>query len=437
MAIDAIRGALDARLASCVLGAVGVFWSRVERGEFPLWHSGCSKREQVVPRSPAGLPGRERRSVGSSVARVADGQPDTAVASDGRMATKPVDALPIYLKDMSSVPLLGADQERELFERLERARAGLRALVEELPEAYRPVLTARAPVIEEESDVEISEPAADVEIIHDCFERYLREHPNRVDHKVVLLARQHRRELGSIKEELVLANLRLVVHIAKRYSSHGVALLDLIQEGNIGLMRAIGKFEYARGNKLSTYAHWWIKQAIVRAIADKSRLIRLPVHLHERRRKINQVSGQLSQRLGRQPEPSEIAHKLHVSLDAVEKVLATIPDAVALDDTSDEERGPSVLQTVEDSRAVSPWLHLARRDLSAKVDQILKSLPEREERVLRLRFGIGRPNAFTLDQIGEMIHVSRERVRQIQAAAIRRLQASEALDDFRRFAGTV
>ena len=352
----------------------------------------------------------------------------SSVASDGRMATKPVDALPIYLKDMSSVPLLGAEQERELFERLERANAGLRALVEELPEAYRPVLTARAPETEEESDVET---------IHACFERYQREHPDRVDDKVVLLARQHRRELDSIKEELVLANLRLVVHIAKRYSSHGVALLDLIQEGNIGLMRAIGKFEYARGNKLSTYAHWWIKQAIVRAIADKSRLIRLPVHLHERRRKINQVSGQLSQRLGRQPEPLEIARKLHVSLDAVEKVLATIPDAVALDDTSDEERGPSVLQTVEDSRVVSPWLHLARRDLSARVDEILKSLPEREERVLRLRFGIGRPNAYTLDQIGEMIHVSRERVRQIQAAAIRRLQASEALDDFRRFAGTV
>jgi len=416
MAIDAIRGALDARLASCVLAAVDVFWSRAEQGEFPLWHNGCSNREQVVPRSPAGLPRRERRSVGSSV------------ASDGRMATKPVDALPIYLKDMSSVPLLGAEQERELFERLERANAGLRALVEELPEAYRPVLTARAPETEEESDVET---------IHACFERYQREHPDRVDDKVVLLARQHRRELDSIKEELVLANLRLVVHIAKRYSSHGVALLDLIQEGNIGLMRAIGKFEYARGNKLSTYAHWWIKQAIVRAIADKSRLIRLPVHLHERRRKINQVSGQLSQRLGRQPEPLEIARKLHVSLDAVEKVLATIPDAVALDDTSDEERGPSVLQTVEDSRVVSPWLHLARRDLSARVDEILKSLPEREERVLRLRFGIGRPNAYTLDQIGEMIHVSRERVRQIQAAAIRRLQASEALDDFRRFAGTV
>jgi RNA polymerase primary sigma factor len=346
---------------------------------------------------------------------------------------KSADALPIYLKDMSSVPLLGADRERELFERLDRARAGLLQLASRLPEAYCPAPMAASTEDDEEVPSEI---VADAEVIHDAFERYLREQPRRADRRRVQRARSLRREMDSIKEELVLANLRLVVHIAKRYANHGVALLDLIQEGNIGLMRAIGKFEYARGNKLSTYAHWWIKQAIVRAIADKARLIRLPVHLHERRRKINQVSGQLSQRLGRHPEPMEIARRMHISLDAVEKVLATIPDAVALEDASDEERGPSVLQTVEDPRVVSPWLHLARRDLSAKVDEILKSLPEREERVLRLRFGIGSIPPHTLDQIGELIQVSRERVRQIQAAAIRRLQASEALDDFRRFAGS-
>jgi RNA polymerase primary sigma factor len=351
---------------------------------------------------------------------------DRPSLNDDRLAAKSADPLPIYLKDMSAVPLLGAGRERELFERLERAKAGLRELAEALPESYRPVLAAEA-----------ADSLADVERVHESFERYRRECPEQPDTESLRRARNYRRELDSIKEELVLANLRLVVHIAKRYSSHGVALLDLIQEGNIGLMRAIGKFEYARGNKLSTYAHWWIKQAIVRCIADKSRVIRLPVHLHERRRKINQVSGQLSQRLGRRPEPMEIAHKLHVSLDAVEKVLGTIPDAVALEDTGEEDRGRSAIQTVEDPRAISPWLHLARRDLSAKVDEILKALPEREERVLRLRFGIGGQNAYTLDQIGEMIHVSRERVRQIQAAAIRRLQDSEALDDFRRFAGTV
>jgi RNA polymerase primary sigma factor len=356
-------------------------------------------------------------------------RPPRDLTSEGRPergSAKAADALPIYLKDMSAIPLLDAARERKLFESLERAKAGLRELGETLPDAYRP-----------EPATDTTDALADAERVHESFERYGRECPERADTRSLLRARRYRRELDSIKEELVLANLRLVVHIAKRYSSHGVSLLDLIQEGNIGLMRAIGKFEYARGNKLSTYAHWWIKQAIVRCIADKSRLIRLPVHLHERRRKVNQVSGQLSQRLGRQAEPLEIARKLHVSLDAVEKVLGTIPDAVALDDTGDEERGRSAIRTVEDPSAVSPWLQLARRDLSVKVDEILKSLPEREERVLRLRFGIGGHNSYTLDQIGEMIHVSRERVRQIQAAAIRRLQASEALDDFRRFAGTV
>jgi RNA polymerase primary sigma factor len=362
------------------------------------------------------------------------GAPDT---SEVRVDSKSTDALPIYLKDMSAIPLLGADRERELFERLERAKAGLSDLAEKLPPAYRPAPPPDGVEADQEPGYPASGSLADVERVHDGWERFQREQPDVADRKAALDSRRFRRELDSVKEELVLANLRLVVHIAKRYSNHGVALLDLIQEGNIGLMRAIGKFEYARGNKLSTYAHWWIKQAIVRAIADKSRVIRLPVHLHERRRKINQISGQLSQSLGRRPEPIEIARKLHVSLDAVEKVLGTIPDAVALEDAAEEDRGPSPLRTVEDPRAVSPWLQLARRDLSAKVDEILKSLPEREERVLRLRFGIGKPNAYTLDQIGEMIHVSRERVRQIQAAAIRRLQASQALDDFRRFAGTV
>ena len=144
-------------------------------------------------------------------------------------------------------------------------------------------------------------------------------------------------------------------------------------------MKAIEKFEYTRGNKLSTYAHWWIKQAIVRSLADKSRVIRLPVHLHERRRKVYQMANQLSQILGRQPEPNEIANRLRISLEAVEKVLAMVPDPVALDDSGDDDKGPNPLQTVEDRGSVSPWLQLARRDLSAKVDATLKSLPPREE----------------------------------------------------------
>ena len=229
----------------------------------------------------------------------------------------------------------------------------------------------------------------------------------------------------------MLANLRLVVHIAKRYAGHGLALTDLVQEGNLGLMRAIEKFEYERGHKLSTYAHWWIKQAVVRALADKSRLIRLPVHLHERRRKVAEASNELSHGLGRTPEPAEIARRLRVSLEAVERTLALVADPTALEEPTEEDGPPSPLQTLADREAVSPWYHLARRDLSAAIESTLRSLPPREEQVLRLRFGIGRPDSCTLDEIGEMIHVSRERVRQIQAAALRRLRTSRALEVFR------
>jgi RNA polymerase sigma factor (sigma-70 family) len=349
---------------------------------------------------------------------------DDAVVSRG--------ALPSYLRDMSSIPLLDSAQEQALFRSLDRAEAALLRMARDLPKKYLP---REEPNGTRGVGPRVSWPLERVEGIHAGFERYIREHPRDVDPHTVLRLRRYKRELDTAKQTLVLANLRLVVHIAKRYAGHGVSLLDLIQEGNIGLMKAIEKFEYTRGNKLSTYAHWWIKQAIVRSLADKSRLIRLPVHLHERRRKVTQTANQLTQRLGRRPEPVEIAHKLRISLDAVEKVLGMIHDPVALEDTTDDDTGPSLVRTVEDTRAISPWLHLARRDLSAKVDATLRSLPPREEQVLRLRFGIGRPTTYTLDEIGQMIQVSRERVRQIQATAIRRLKASQDLDDFRRFAG--
>jgi RNA polymerase primary sigma factor len=327
---------------------------------------------------------------------------------------------------MSTVPLLDAERERDLFEGLERAKHGLTALAAKLPAGYRP-RRGSAPA----EGAHARWPLERVERIHRGFERWVRDCPGTADREAVAAARGFRRELERCKERLILANLRLVVHLAKRYAGHGVSLLDLIQEGNIGLMKAIEKFEYDRGNKLSTYAHWWIKQSIVRALADKSRLIRLPVHLHDRRRKVNQTASTLFQSLGRDPEPIEIARKLRLSLDAVEKVLGMVPEPVALEDERDDDGGPSPVDTVEDKAAVSPWLQLARRDMSAKVERTLKSLPPREEQVLRLRFGIGDDHPYTLDEIGRVLRVSRERVRQIQAAAIRRIRASQDLDDYR------
>jgi RNA polymerase primary sigma factor len=223
------------------------------------------------------------------------------------------------------------------------------------------------------------------------------------------------------------------VHVAKRYAGRGLALADLVQEGNLGLMRAIEKFEVRRGHKLSTYAHWWIKQAVVRALADKVRLIRLPVHLHERRRKIAAAANDLGQDLGRSPEPIEIARRLQIPVEVVERSLEVVGEPTALEETGDDEGG-SPLSVLPDPGAVSPWAQLSRRDLNRAVEHTLRSLPPREERVLRLRFGIGLPEPCTLDEIGERIHVSRERARQIEAAALRRLRTKHALHDFRDIA---
>jgi len=336
--------------------------------------------------------------------------------------------LPAYLRDMAAIPLLDARVERDLFRRLDDARTELVALSSAVPARLLP----RTEI--EDGGGSTSGAIGLAEHIHDALERARRERRGSIDERLLRRARRLRREIDSCKERLVLANLRLVVHVAKRYAGRGLALSDLVQEGNLGLMRAIEKFEYRRGNKLSTYAHWWIKQAVVRALADKARLIRLPVHLHERRRKIAEAAAELSLGLGRNPEPAEIARRLQVSLEAVERTLGTVGEPTALEENAEDDGVASPLATLPDPAAPSPWACLARRDLSAAIEHTLRSLPPREEQVLRLRFGIGLPDARTLDEIGELIHVSRERVRQIQAAALRRLKASRALEDFRSVA---
>ena len=338
---------------------------------------------------------------------------------------KPQGVLPVYLREMAAIPLLGAQRERELFRRLDRAREELVELARALPAAYVP----RPDEVDDDS-CETVAVTGRAERVHDAFERAWRARPSSIEERVLSRARALRREIDSCKEQLVLANLRLVVHVAKRYTGRGLALADLVQEGNLGLMRAIEKFDVRRGHKLSTYAHWWIKQAVVRSLADKVRLIRLPVHLHERRRKIAAAANDLGQDLGRSPEPFEIARRLQIPVEVVERSLEVVSEPTALEETGDDEGG-SPLSVVPDPGAVSPWAQLSRRDLTRAVEHTLRSLPPREERVLRLRFGIGLSEPCTLDEIGERIHVSRERARQIEAAALRRLRSKHALHDFR------
>lgn len=283
-------------------------------------------------------------------------------------------------------------------------------------------------LIDEEEEVEVENidlSVPDGISIEDPVRMYLKEIG-----KVPLLSAEEeielakRMELGDqeAKKQLAEANLRLVVSIAKRYVGRGMLFLDLIQEGNLGLIKAVEKFDYRKGYKFSTYATWWIRQAITRAIADQARTIRIPVHMVETINKLIRVSRQLLQELGREPSPEEIAEEMNMPVDRVREILKISQEPVSLETPIGEEEDSHLGDFIQDDNVPVPAEAAAQTLLKEQLDEVLDTLTEREQKVLRLRFGMNDGRARTLEEVGKEFDVTRERIRQIEAKALRKLR---------------
>ncbi len=302
------------------------------------------------------------------------------------------DPVRMYLKDIGKIPLLSGDEETRLAK-----------LVVDGREAK-----ARLEAIESDDQNTVS-----------------------VEEYESLLAISE--EADAAKDTLVNANLRLVVSIAKRYLGRGLQFLDLIQEGNMGLIKAVDKFDHQKGFKFSTYATWWIRQAITRAVADQARTIRIPVHMVETINKLVRIQRQLVQELSREPTPQEVADRMDISVEKVQQIQKIAQEPISLEAPVGEEEDSNLGDFVSDPHGLDPYEYTAKMKLRQELDDVLKTLTEREERVLRLRFGLVDGRVRTLEEVGREFNVTRERIRQIEAKALRKLKhpsRSRKLKDF-------
>lgn len=340
--------------------------------------------------------------------------------------------LPLYLREMGSRALLGDEREARCATELQEAREELARLALELPKKVQDQLLGP----------DLSGPKKGrrwpfdhVETFHRRLVAFDRENPDARLHVQVRRLSAAKRRMDRSREELILANLRLVVYLAKKYLRHGISFMDLIQEGNIGLMKAVEKFEVDRGNKFSTYAFWWIKQGIERAIADKARLIRIPVHVAEKMKKILRTAGDIGDSPGGRPNVEQIAESLGMPVEKVEAVLGVVREAQSFEDFAADDESPGLLEFLVDPAARTPLQDMLDRERVDKVESALKSLTPREEKILRMRFGIGWDLPLTLEEIGQALGLSRERVRQIESLALRKIQSERRGRELRELLG--
>ena len=339
--------------------------------------------------------------------------------------------LSIYLKEMGKYELLTPEREEELSRKIREGFEGIVSAFMNTKLNYSEIHEVRATIeLWKKRDPNLKPKKSYVNYFQKIVEDLSAKYP--ADKKVQKFCDQIKKyilQIEKAKDEMVKANLRLVVSIAKKYMRQGLSLADLIQEGNLGLMRAVYRFDYRKGNKFSTYASWWIRQSITRAILDKTRTIRLPVHFLELRNYVFKTFYEMTKELGREPTPEELAERTKVPYEKILVIFETAKDPVSLETPVGDEES-TLGNFIENKKSPMPYERARKRDISEKIRKFLSTLSPREEKIIRMRFGLGEYEGYTLEEIGYMFKVSRERIRQIEKKALAKMKQLASKEGF-------